>query len=91
MTLLSHQTGAFFGAWLGGLALSLTASYRWVWHAGVALTLLAALLSLPIRATPPRQRLAPGVQRFSSAASTAGSPTCWARSRALCWAPLRMR
>ena len=58
MTLLSHQIGAFFGAWLGGLAMALTGSYRWVWYADVALALLAALVSLPIRESAPRQRLA---------------------------------
>ena len=58
MTLLSHQTGAFFGAWLGGLAMSATGSYRSVWYADVALALVAALVSLPIRETPLRQRLA---------------------------------
>jgi MFS family permease len=56
LTLLSHQTGAFFGAWLGGVALSMTGSYRWVWYADAALALLAALISLPIREAvlPPR-------------------------------------
>ena len=56
MTLLSHQTGAFFGAWLGGVALSMTGSYQWVWYADAALALMAALISLPIREAvlPPR-------------------------------------
>jgi predicted MFS family arabinose efflux permease len=49
MTLLSHQTGAFFGAWLGGVALSMTGSYQWVWYADAALAIIAALISLPIR------------------------------------------
>ena len=56
MTLLSHQTGAFFGAWLGGVALSMSGSYQWVWYADAALALMAALISLPIREAvlPPR-------------------------------------
>jgi hypothetical protein len=58
MTLRSHQIGAFFRAWLGGLATSLTGSYRWVWYADLALALLAARVSLPIRETAPRQSLA---------------------------------
>lgn len=49
LTLLSHQTGAFFGAWLGGVALSRTGSYQWMWYADAALAVLAALISLPIR------------------------------------------
>jgi MFS family permease len=56
LTLLSHQTGAFFGAWLGGVALSMTGSYQWVWYADAALAVMAALISLPIReAVPPRR------------------------------------
>lgn len=56
LTILSHQTGAFFGAWLGGVALSMTGSYRWVWYADAALAAMAALISLPIREAvlPPR-------------------------------------
>jgi MFS family permease len=56
LTLLSHQTGAFFGAWLGGVALSMTGSYQWVWYADAALAIIAALISLPIREAllPPR-------------------------------------
>ena len=61
MTLLSHQTGAFFGAWLGGLAMAASGSYRAVWYADIALAVLAALVSLPIRETPPRPRLAVAV------------------------------
>jgi predicted MFS family arabinose efflux permease len=56
MTLLSHQIGAFFGAWLGGVALSMTGSYQWIWYADAALAATAALISLPIReaSLPPR-------------------------------------
>lgn len=56
LTLLSHQIGAFFGAWLGGVALSMTGSYQWVWYADAALAAMAALISLPIREAvlPPR-------------------------------------
>ena len=49
LTLLSHQTGAFFGAWLGGLVLSRTGSYQWMWYLDAGLALLAAALNLPIR------------------------------------------
>ena len=49
LTLLSHQTGAFFGAWLGGLAITRTGSYQWMWYADIALATAAALVNLPIR------------------------------------------
>ncbi|WP_233198561.1 MULTISPECIES: MFS transporter [Luteimonas] len=49
LTLLSHQTGAFFGAWLGGLVVAETGSYLWIWYADMALALLAAAANLPIR------------------------------------------
>ncbi len=49
MTLLSHQIGGFFGAWLGGLAVVHTGDYSWMWYADMALALAAALVNLPIR------------------------------------------
>jgi len=49
MTLLSHQIGGFFGAWLGGLAVVHTGSYGWMWYADMALALAAAFVNLPIR------------------------------------------
>lgn len=58
MTLLSHQIGGFFGAWLGGLAIVHTGDYSWMWYADMALALAAALVNLPIREAavvrPPR-------------------------------------
>ncbi|MFT3762390.1 MAG: MFS transporter [Pseudoxanthomonas sp.] len=58
LTLLSHQTGAFFGAWLGGVALERFGDYRWMWYADMALALVAALANLPIREQSPRRVLA---------------------------------
>ncbi|EXI88002.1 MAG: Oxalate:formate exchange protein [Candidatus Accumulibacter regalis] len=49
MTLLSHQVGGFFGAYLGGLALTQFGDYSWMWYADIALAAVAALLNLPIR------------------------------------------
>jgi predicted MFS family arabinose efflux permease len=49
MTLLSHQIGGFFGAWLGGLAIDGSGSFLWMWYADAALALAAALVNLPIR------------------------------------------
>mgnify|MGYP001308227740 CR=1 FL=1 len=48
-TLLSHQIGGFFGAWLGGLAVVNTGSYAWMWYADIVLALGAAVVNLPIR------------------------------------------
>ena len=49
LTLLSHQIGGFFGAWLGGLALEHTGNYLWMWYADALLAAIAALVNLPIR------------------------------------------
>ncbi len=49
LTLLSHQTGGFLGAWLGGLAITELGNYDLMWWADIALALLAAALNLPIR------------------------------------------
>ena len=37
-------TGAFFGAWLGGVAVAKTGSYLWVWYADMALALIALIM-----------------------------------------------
>ena len=49
LTMLSHQTGAFFGAWLGGLAFAHYGNYLWMWYADALFAAAAALLNLPIR------------------------------------------
>jgi MFS family permease len=49
LTLLSHQVGGFFGAWLGGLSFVHFGDYTWMWYADIALALAAALVNLPIR------------------------------------------
>jgi MFS family permease len=53
LTLLSHQVGGFFGAWLGGLAFVRFGDYTWMWYADIALALAAALVNLPIREPKP--------------------------------------
>jgi MFS family permease len=58
LTLLSHQVGGFFGAWLGGLAVTETGSYQWMWVADIALAALAAVANLPIREAKPTPKLA---------------------------------
>ena len=53
-TIFSHQVGAFFGAWIGGVVMARTGSYQWVWYLDMLLATLAAIVSLPIReARPP--------------------------------------
>lgn len=49
LTLLSHQIGGFFGAYLGGWAITRFGDYGWMWYADMALAVAAALLNLPIR------------------------------------------
>ncbi|MDX1710882.1 MAG: MFS transporter [Rhodovibrionaceae bacterium] len=56
IVMLSHQVGAFFGAWLGGVNVDLTGGYDFVWLAAVGLGLLAAMLHMPI-ADKPVERL----------------------------------
>lgn len=58
LTLLSHQIGGFFGAWLGGLALVRFGDYGWMWYADMSLALAAALVNLPIREAPVLRRAA---------------------------------
>lgn len=54
LTLLSHQIGGFFGAWLGGIAIDSTGSYQWMWYADIALAAMAAIVNLPIREAHPQ-------------------------------------
>jgi predicted MFS family arabinose efflux permease len=49
LAMLSHQTGGFFGAWLGGLAITHYGNYLWMWYADALLATAAALFNLPIR------------------------------------------
>jgi predicted MFS family arabinose efflux permease len=56
LTLLSHQIGGFFGAYLGGIAVSEQGTYLWMWYADALLALAAALVNLPIREAPVQRR-----------------------------------
>ncbi len=53
LTLLTHQIGAFLGAWLGGVAMERSGNMLWVWYADVALALMAAVVNLPIKEESP--------------------------------------
>jgi predicted MFS family arabinose efflux permease len=45
---LSHQVGAFIGAWLGGVVYESTGAYDLMWWLSIALGLAAAVVHLPI-------------------------------------------
>ena len=49
---LSHQIGSFFGGWLGGYLYDATGSYRIVWLIAIGLSVVAALVNLPIDERP---------------------------------------
>lgn len=49
LTLLTHQIGGFFGAWLGGVTLVSLGDFGWMWYADMVLALAAAFINLPIR------------------------------------------
>jgi predicted MFS family arabinose efflux permease len=59
LTLLSHQIGGFLGAWLGGISITMTGDYMWMWYADIALAAAAAVLNLPIREAPVVRAAAP--------------------------------
>jgi MFS family permease len=59
---LSHQLGSFLGVWLGGYLYDRTGSYDVVWWTGVALSIVAALLHMPINERPLRRVLPTTVQ-----------------------------
>ncbi len=59
LTLLSHQTGGFLGAWLGGIAVTHLGDYTLMWYVDAALATLAALINLPIREARIAPRLEP--------------------------------
>lgn len=54
VVMFSHQIGAFFGAWLGGVSYDLTGSYTVVWLAALTLSLMSAALHAPIEDKPLR-------------------------------------
>jgi MFS family permease len=54
---LSHQLGSFLGVWLGGYLYDRTGSYDIVWWTGVALSVAAALIHVPINERPLRREV----------------------------------
>jgi len=49
---LSHQVGAFAGAWLGGAVYEATGTYDLMWWLSILLGMAAAIVHLPIREQP---------------------------------------
>ena len=52
MVFLSHQVGAFIGAWLGAVVYEGTGTYDLMWWLCIALSLAAAVVHLPIAERP---------------------------------------
>lgn len=46
---LFHQLGAFLGGWFGGYVYDKTGNYDLVWQIAIGLSVLAALLNLPVK------------------------------------------
>ncbi len=46
---LSHQLGSFSGVWLGGWLYEVSGSYDLLWWSGVALSVVAVMLHIPIK------------------------------------------
>lgn len=49
LVFFSHQVGSFMGVWLGGYLYDSTGSYALVWQLSIGLSVLAALVNLPVR------------------------------------------
>ncbi|HRP23372.1 MAG TPA: MFS transporter [Thauera sp.] len=71
VVMLVHQIGAFLGVWLGGIVLTVTGSYDWMWHADIALALLAVAIHLPLIERPATQQSAPSSAPATPAAAAA--------------------
>lgn len=49
VVMMTHQVGAFLGVWLGGLMVSRTGTYTWMWYADIVAALLAAAIHMTLR------------------------------------------
>jgi len=56
LVFFSHQLGSFLGVWLGGALYDVYGDYTAVWWVGVAIGALSAVVHLPIRETPLKDR-----------------------------------
>jgi MFS family permease len=58
LVFVGHQVGSFLGGWLGGAIHDRTGSYDVAWALAIGLSVMAALLNLPVRETPLAERRA---------------------------------
>ncbi len=70
---LSHQFGAFAGAWLGGELADATGDYTIAWWIGVALGVLAMILHATLDEGPAPPAPEPGVGRLAPAGGLAAA------------------
>ena len=70
---LSHQLGAFAGAWLGGELADATGSYDLAWWIGVALGVAAMLFHLGLDEGPAPEPPPPGTATLRPAAGVAAA------------------
>jgi len=56
LVFFSHQLGSFLGVWLGGALYDIYGDYTAVWWIGVGVGALSAIVHLPIREVPLRDR-----------------------------------
>lgn len=54
----AHQVGSFLGGWLGGAVFDQLGSYDVAWGFAIGLSLIAALVNLPIKDAPVQARVA---------------------------------
>ena len=54
---LSHQLGAFAGAYLGGYFYDIYGSYDYAWYIAIALSVFATLIHYPIDEKPLNRQL----------------------------------
>jgi hypothetical protein len=47
-----NDRGGFLGAWLGGIAITQSGDFSWMWYTDIVLAALAAIINLPIREAP---------------------------------------
>lgn len=57
----SHQVGAFFGVWLGGVLYDTYGNYDLVWYVAIALSVVSALVHLPMSEAPHRRLSQAGI------------------------------
>lgn len=65
---LSHQTGSFFSAWLGGISIAATGGYELIWYFSALLSVLAAIVSFSIQEDSSQEKLKAQVPALTQAA-----------------------